>query len=573
MTIARRATSSVLLALTLVATATASASASGSWSREGKLAADGGNVHVIADASGTTTAVWTRRKLDTGKREVLSASRPAGGAFGPTRLVSFDRYDQYIGLGQDAAGTTTAVFYDGGGVLRAASAAAGSPFGAPVTLTDEAGQNPPSLAVDAAGGAIVVWDGPTMALRPPGGAFGAPQPVEPEDEDGLHASGDFPSVAMNARGDAVVAWTNDAGDVRATVRAAGGAFQPPVKVASAGSWDEKPGELATAVDPHGAAIVAWTTGSPTEGDSTGNAHVVVAVRPTGGTFGAPQPLSAAGGSDPQVGVDAAGNATVAWTLAQRGGEPRYRDRIQVAVRPAGGAFAPARDVSRVADGGDTIDALSLDVAPDGTAALAWPLHYTEGSETDDDSIVTALRAAGGDFETPTILNDRCTGSHIEPSVALDPAGNALVAWTNLTGTVDPLGTGTTIPLGIWTATRPAGSAPGSAGANLCKKAPTGPSAHVSVSHRRLGVMLRRGLLVSVRSSSPATVWVAVTALSPSNLGGGQTTKRLRQAGTARVTVHFGAAARRALAHVRRATFEINVVVGATSVTKKVTVRR
>ena len=135
---------------------------------------------------------------------------------------------------------------------------------------------------DAASG---VWGGPLALSRPDGDAPGGP------------------SLAVNAAGDAVVAWTLAGPDGRVV--------QATLRRGPAGPWSalvdlSAPGaelDLSVAIDAAGDASVVWTRGS-----------VEGAFRPAGGSWVGPAALSSPlpGRGHPDVGLDAAGNAVAVW---------------------------------------------------------------------------------------------------------------------------------------------------------------------------------------------------------------------------------------------------------------------
>ena len=91
-----------------------------------------------------------------------------------------------------------------------------------------------------------------------------------------------------------------------------------------------------AVDGQGNAIAVWQRFDGT------NFIMQAAVRAAGGSFGAPQDLSAAGqtANDPQVAVVGRGNAIAVWSRSNG-----TNFIVQAAVRAAGGSFGAPQDLS------------------------------------------------------------------------------------------------------------------------------------------------------------------------------------------------------------------------------------
>ncbi len=138
--------------------------------------------------------------------------------------------------------------------------------------------------------------------------------------------------------------------------------------------------------------------------------------------GQPQQLSSGdqNSATPVVGVDAQGGAVAAWARPDTAG-----DRINVAIRPAGGSFGPPQIISAAFDSSDP----QVAVAPDGRALLVWTQDGTPGY--DNKVIMASFRPAGGGFGTPQQLTDEATATlpaATSPRVAMDAQGNAVIAW-------------------------------------------------------------------------------------------------------------------------------------------------
>ena len=203
-----------------------------------------------------------------------------------------------------------------------------------------------------------------------------------------------------------------------------------------------------AVAPDGTTVLAW---SRVDRATT----VVEAVRRRPGeAFGTPVKLNAAEGSNPHVGIDAAGNATIAWeedgvgvraarlpaangfeaaaTVVANGSGAelavgaggtavvvaQVAGVLRAAIRPgASGAFGAATTISA----GTVVDP-DVAVAPDGQAVAAW----LEG-----DRIRVNERTAGGSFAAAGTVRppDDDTYTVSEPVAAIDGGGRAVVLWT------------------------------------------------------------------------------------------------------------------------------------------------
>ncbi len=229
------------------------------------------------------------------------------------------------------ASGTAVVAWAGPAGVRATVGDRSSGFGAPATLAG-AGTSaaPPQVGIDDAGNAIVVWETTRTvtppgcgrdcysypvstrvqaSLRPAGGAFEpAVALAGPQSDKGAAAQ---PRLAMSANGHAVIAWTQEDG-VTASLRGPGGPIQPPQQVSP------RPFSLTSvAVTDAGEVLVGGTLGQ-------------LVVRALNGSYAGPRTfLGAAPVSSPVfVAANARGDALVAYPASTGG--------FLVARRPAQG---------------------------------------------------------------------------------------------------------------------------------------------------------------------------------------------------------------------------------------------
>jgi hypothetical protein len=409
--------------------------AGGAWQAPVNLSAAGQNAgapHVAVDGQGNAVAVWTR---DTGTNTIVqAAARPAGGAWqAPINLPAADlsiASDPQVAV--DAQGNAVAVWTQDSRVLAAARPAGGA-WQAPVNLHDP-NQNAhfPQIAVNARGDVVAVWRNDDLglaqaAVRPAGGAWQTPFTVS---RTGSNAHP--PQVAIDAQGNAVVVsehfdGTNDI--VQAAARPAGGAWQAPVALTTN---DVRSLDPQVAVDARGNAVAVWLSSDDTTGDFT-NAILHAAVRPAGGAWQAPINLSAAGqnAGAPQVAVNAQGNAVAVWTRFD--GTSRI---VQGAVRPAGRAWQAPVDLSAA---GQSAVAPQVAVNAQGDAVTVWIR-----SNGTNDIVQAAVRLHD---VAPVDLS--ATGQDtLAPQVGVDAQGDAVAVWTRSNGTNDI----------VQAAARPAGGA-------------------------------------------------------------------------------------------------------------------
>src|SRR5262245_47348469 len=222
-------------------------------------------------------------------------------------------------------------------------------------------------------------------------------------------------VAVDSRGNAVAAWTRRDNSnnqiVQASFRPAGGTFGPPQDVGiSRGCYFLGIlGPIAdVALDDQGTAVLVWP------GISGSNTVVQAEVRPPGGAFGPPVPLSDASqtaDSDPRVAMSRSGHAVAVWTRFD--GD---NDVVQASSRPPGGTFGLPVNLSQTSPAGANASTARVAVNEQGAAAVAW-VRLVGGN----DIAQARVRPAGGSFAAEQSLT--AAGQDAEGTdVAIDPQG-------------------------------------------------------------------------------------------------------------------------------------------------------
>jgi tripartite motif-containing protein 71 len=238
-------------------------------------------------------------------------------------------------------------------------------------------------------------------------AWGPPIDLSVDGQDAT-SDGTTPQVAVDPDGDAVFAWTHpDDWRIKTRARSAEGALSGAQAISAAGQIATEP---QVAVDADGNAVFAWTRADGA------NSRIYARARTAAGTLSAVQTLSAAGQDafDPQVAVDADGDAVFAWVRSD--GANR---RIQARARSADGALSGVQTVS--AAGQDAFEP-EVAVTPDGDAVFSW-----ERSDGSNWRIQTRGRTAAGALSGVQTLS--AAGLHgSDGHVAVDADGNAVFAW-------------------------------------------------------------------------------------------------------------------------------------------------
>ena len=361
---------------------------------------------------------------------------PATDLSAPLRDASGSR------VAMDDAGHTVAVWQrqesNGPGLgVQASTRELGAGFSAPVDLSTHA-QNP-VVAITPGGEAIVAWwhfENPPgvyvleASTRRPGGSFSPPEPVA-----ALPKSVQTSEIQLEVSptGDAVLAWTSrepeaefsKATFVEASIRSAGGGFSEPEILSLEPEFDSEDASApSAAIDAAGDAVVAWQFAEveevevePGVFEELTEVQIEAAVRPAGGEFSEPERLSEEGANafSPAVAMDSAGNAIAVWT---RGEGEEFT--VQASVRPAGGPFPPAEDLSKAG-----ADSFSPDIAmtPSGAATAVW-VQSEEGEE----GLEATMLPPGGEFTSPDEISSEGE-EPLFPSLAVGSAGNAVVVWS------------------------------------------------------------------------------------------------------------------------------------------------
>jgi hypothetical protein len=281
-------------------------------------------------------------------------------------------------------------------------------------------------AAHSAGASLAPWSAPELIPAIPATTIEGGRPLSP-----LNAP------ALDANGDALIVWTEPTGAttdavaseyrVRATVRPADGLWQPGETVSRTGLNPE------VTVDARGDAIAAWE----------GQFGVEAAVRPVGGGWLAPQTVGTPRGEEPQepqIASDANGDAIVVAPLQAHG---QASTGIQGAVRPAGGMFSPPQRISHQRE-----EALDPRIAMNarGDAIVAWDVQVRTGC-----LLLAAFRSTGGAWGAPRTVpggHEFCRGNH---RVAIDERGDAIVAWAAMQGSTMLVKTATRSAHGRWSA--------------------------------------------------------------------------------------------------------------------------
>jgi PKD repeat protein len=148
------------------------------------------------------------------------------------------------------------------------------------------------------------------------------------------------------------------------------------------------------------------------------------------TWGTPQSLSATGENavTAQVAVDGRGDSVAVWDFGPDGSNNRL---VQAAVRPAGGSWQTTPTNLANCFFFSTTPQVAVDANGDAVAAFEC-----SALPSGDRVIDVATRPAGGSWSSPVTISNTAEINVMDPQVALDPNGDAIVTWDGSCGCVE-----------------------------------------------------------------------------------------------------------------------------------------
>jgi hypothetical protein len=311
-----------------------------------------------------------------------------------------------------APGGLTAVLWVSRDRVEAAVRTPGGRFSAPERLGEGPGARGPvrgDLAVGEDGTIVAAWEerlpagvadrAIQVAVRPPGGPWGAPEQV---------AVGVLPEVAVGRDGTAFVSLNADAGDrrhVRLAVRPPGGEWTLEEVGAASDRFTMGP-QIALSGD---RVMVVWMELQIPEQ----RRRVMTAVR-EGGVWQEPQQFP--GGVEPSIALDPGGTAHAVWRVYAT--NATLPSPVLAASQPRGGTWGAATRVSPD-DRGSGAPAVGIDAA--GNVMAAW-----SGAPGDSGVSVARRDPLTGTWGAPETL--ATSAPREAPALAVAPSGQALVAW-------------------------------------------------------------------------------------------------------------------------------------------------
>jgi hypothetical protein len=373
--------------------------------------------NAVTDADGNGIAVWSQ--YDGAKWPVQVRQISAAGEPGPVKTLSAAAENAvYPQIAGDGDGGAIVVWSQPNGVttpLKARSISSNGRLGKLKTLSRTPRTARPRIAGDGKGKVIAIWSqgrpGRIMARKI--SAAGRLGPVKT-----LSAAGKKPGgreVAMDAHGDAVVVWSQQ-GDANSRIKArrisAKGALGH-VKTLSGSKHDAGFPEIAS--DRRGDAFAVWSQSS----SRANHGHIKARRIAAKGALGHVKTLAAENGT-PDIATGAGGDATVAWDFYGGG-----RTGIQARQISPGGALGRLQTLV----GGHGVASephVGTDAA--GNATVVWSIYRTSGTWPVQ---VRQISAAGALGARQTISSAGAEGR--DPDIAVNREGKAFAVWQQFDG--------------------------------------------------------------------------------------------------------------------------------------------
>jgi hypothetical protein len=418
-------TGALVIFLAVISTAPAFAVFAG-WSTPVNLSVSGRDAvdpQVAVDDAGNAVAVWQR--FD-GSNTIIQSSRLAAGGVSWSTPENLSLPGQDADLQQvsmDGSGNAVAVWqrYDGDHyvIQSSGSSDSGVSWSTPenLSLPGQYAYNP-HVAVDGSGKVVAIWqryDGDHYVIQSSGSSDSGVSWSTPVNLSASDQEADNPRVAINDSGIAVAVFWRAAelgNQIVQSIRSIDGGITW-VSPRDLSASDQHAIEPQVGLDASGNAVVVWRR-------SNGSNDIVQSSRSANGgvSWSTPVNLSASGqdADHPQVAVDGSGNAVAVW---QRFDGRNYI--VQSRGSSDGGAsWSTPENLSLPGQDAD-LQQVSMDGS--GNAVAVW--QRFDGSNT----IIQSSRLAAGGVSWSTPVNLSASGKFAEsPQVAVDGSGNAVAVW-------------------------------------------------------------------------------------------------------------------------------------------------
>lgn len=287
----------------------------------------------------------------------------------------------------------------------------------------------PDIAVAPDGTLHAVWTDQTTRemkyrSRPPGGSWSAATVVGTYAGITIFADGDI-CIAAAPDGTVHILYADDSSgnsEIYHRSKPVGGSWSGPVNISQTpGTRSEFPH---VAVSPDGIVHAAWVDATPSGGGCCGETYY--ASLSPGGSWTPAINVSNSAANEYEIRMGVGPDNSVHIISAQEDGGPGIQN-IYYYTKPAGGSFAPAKNLTGIANVGRNMGGV-LKTA-DGTVHVV----YYEGPAPHQ-VIYQNRPACDTSWSSPVNLSNSAGGSY-NPALAADACGNLHVAWSQDIGAV------------------------------------------------------------------------------------------------------------------------------------------
>lgn len=396
---------------------------------------DASSPQIAFDASGNALAVW--RQSDGTRNNIWSNRYTAGTGWGTAELIETAGGDAaYPEIAIDASGNALAVWSQNGGTyynIISNRYTAGTGWGTAVSIEGSTGDAfLPQIAFDASGNALVVWQQFNGTVRDiwanryiAGTGTGTGWRTAARIDNNAGDATD-PQIAFDMSGNALAVWEQD-GDSTAVVRndiwsnrfTAGTGWGTAARIETDNAGYAHNPKLA--IDASGNALAVWY-----QYDGTTRLNIW-SNRYTAGTgWGVPELIETNDelyATDPQIAIDASGNALAVWEQSDAG----FRSNIWSNRYTAGSGWGAPELIETNDAGSAYTSALAFDAS--GNALTVW--YQFSGTSF---NIWSNRYTVGTGWGTAALIENDDAGNAYSPQIAIDASGNALAVWEQSDGT-------------------------------------------------------------------------------------------------------------------------------------------
>jgi hypothetical protein len=381
---------------------------------------------IVVDATGNALAVWVQR-VSSGRPDIWANRYSATtGLWGAPELIETDNTGaggaRIPQVAMDTTGNAIAVWYQHDGAryniwANRFNAATGTWGTAELIETDNLGSAySPEIAVDTAGNAIAVWyqhDGMRNNIWAnryvaASGTWGTAELIETDNTGDTYD----PDIGFDAAGNAYAVWNQFDGTYQRAManRYTAGTGWDVAAAIETGTGDTYYNRIA--VNGAGDAVTVWL-------QHDGNRYQVWGNRYTASTgWGTAEPIENGSGDvdEVQIVTDAAGNALVVWRQFGTGANDIWANRYT-----AGQGWGLAVQIEN-ASGDASQPQIAIDAS--GNAIAVW--RQFDGTR---DNIWSSRYIVSGGWGSAQLVETDDTSSADSPQIAFGPAGTAIAVWS------------------------------------------------------------------------------------------------------------------------------------------------